>query len=81
MPLFYLQITSRKVIVLQAILLRNTLILKIKQVGLHSLKILEQVQTQIPSVFQHAQLQPMRWPREIAPPLKTRNVGQCDKSQ
>jgi len=81
MPLFYLQITSRKVIVLQAILLRNTLILKIKQVGLHSLKILEQVQTQIPSVFERAPLQPMGWPRETAPPLKTRNVGQCDKSQ
>ena len=81
MLLFYLQITSRKVIVLQAILLRNTLILKIKQVGLHSLKILEQVQTQIPSVFQLAQLQPMRWPRETTPPLKTGNVGQYDKSQ
>ena len=39
------------------------------------------LQTQIPLVFESAPLQPMGWPRETAPPLKPRHVGQCNKSQ
>jgi len=33
------------------------------------------LQTQIPLVFESAPLQPMGWPRETTPPLKTGNVG------